>query len=257
MAIAKVRDMATAQNLTAQATTVISLSGMGAAVGSTNHVFVRVAADNSNTNGAAPGLAVSDSNGHVWNLVFAGAMLQDPGAANAGVATWLFYAHIVEGQMFSTNSITLTWSGAANPPAKAVVIEEWSGIKQTGFITGSGAGGGGVGTAPSADAFPATIGNLVYGFLGIEGPGTDTYTQDTDTVGGAWVGLTSVATTSGTAISNVTTRGAYKIITSTAQQIWNPTITSRDYAVGLIEILAEPGGAPPSSVTESWGSVLI
>ena len=245
MAIAKVRDLASAQNLSVEATTVLSLSGIGTVVAVGNHVILRVAADNSNSGGSAPGLALSDSQGHTWVQVLGAPALQDPGAANAGSTCWIWYAYIDEG-LGTSDSITLTWSGAANPAAKAVVAEEWTGIRQTNPMTDDAIGGGGSGTAPNVGSLFPESGSLCYCGLSVEGPSGDTYTQDADSVNGTWSSLTSLSTTSGTAAANQTIRGAYKVVSAAGQQTWTPTITSRDWASINVEFFGPaPDVAPP------------
>lgn len=223
---AKVRDLASAQNLTSQASTVVSLSGIGTTAEVYRYLMARVAVDNSGSAGAAPGLTVTDSKSNTWTVL--GPANQDPGAASAGITGYIAYTKI-SAALTTSDSITFTW-GSGNPAAKAIQIEEWVGIDSVTPVAVAALAATGVSTSPSVARTPLAASQVFYGALAIEGIAGDTYTQDADTTDGSWVGLTSVATADATATNNALIRGAYKIVTGTSAQTWNPTITNRDWA---------------------------
>lgn len=240
----KHRDVGTLQNTTGAATSVVSLSGITSDVGLSNYLIARVAVDNSGTSGAAPGLTVTDSKSNTWTVTTASN--QDPGVANAGTTCYVAYARITTA-LTSADSITFTW-GAGNPPAKAIVVEEWSGLHPTAPIFAAATFAQGSSATPSLTKSSGT-GTLYYGAMSVEGPAGDTYTEDTDTLDGPWTSLTGLSTTDGTPANNQTIRGAYKICAGVNSQVWNPAITNRDWAMTAIVFQA----TPVSTASESWG----
>src|SRR5688572_4264324 len=64
--------------------------------------------DNSGTNGVDPWSAITDSVGNVWYS--ARSSLNDPGAANAGVATRMFICYGVS-SLTTANTITVSFGG--------------------------------------------------------------------------------------------------------------------------------------------------
>lgn len=235
MAISKVADRGSVTDGTGAATSVVDLPAAGS-IAIDNYLIARVAVDNSGTSGAEPGLTISDPRSHTWTIL--GPALRDPGAANAGATGYIAYVKVANAYT-NGDDITFNW-GAGNPPAKGIVIEEWTGINKTTPIavafTFTQAGS----ATPSVSRTPTAAGQLFYGGLATEGgpAGSDTYTEDADSTDGSWVTLTRVGT--GTTASGMTISGAYKLVTGTSPQTWNPSILSRDHAAFAVVFDAEP-----------------
>lgn len=224
MAIAKVADRATANSNSSVTTVDLALASL--TVG--NYLIVRSAADNSGTNGAARTFALTNQSGTPITI----ASLQyvqeniDPGSASAGTTCNIAIAKISA----TSGTVRITYSGTV---IQACVAEEWSGIHGTTPVRSTLQSSGASGTAPSRTATPVAAGDLVYLALAIEGPGTDTYTADADSLEGTWSNLTRLSTSLGTAASNQTTVAGAKVVTGTSEQTWNPTISpqNRDWAI--------------------------
>lgn len=242
MAIAKVADRGTTANTTAEGSTVVTLTGN---VSTGNYLIARVAVDNSGGGGAAPGLSVSGTAGNTWTVL--GPALQDPGAASAGMTCFICYAYVTNAPV-TGNTVSFDWTGT--PTAKAIVLEEWSGIDDTNPIAATAATFIGATTTPSRTIVPTASGQLVYAALAVEGGTADTYTKDSDTTNGSWVLLTRAG--AGTTTSGATINGEYKLVTATGTQTYNPTITARDWAgIGVVFAVGTPATPKTASDTLS------
>lgn len=234
MAISKVRDIGSTQNLTSEGATIVTLT---ATPTTGNWLIARIAVDNSGGGGAAPGLSVSGSAGNAWTVL--GPANQDPGTASSGMTCYMTYAQIIN-PLVTGDQISFDWTGS--PAAKAIVVEEWIGIDDVTPVVVSPVTSVGATTPVTIAITPTAAGQLVYMCLAIEGNTGDTYTVDTDTTNGSWVTLTSLGTTSGTATNNATVRGQYKVVTASGAQNWSVAITARDRAAfGVVFGV----GAPP------------
>lgn len=229
MAIAKVADRASANSNSAVTTVDLVLSGL--TVG--NYLIIRTAADNSGGSGAARTVTVTNQSGTAIDTATDQAFQQnnDPGAASAGVTCNVFVAAITA----TSGTVRLTYSGSV---VQAAVAEEWSGIDQTTPVVGTPVGANGTASTNLASVTDATVavGNLAYGVEAVEGPSSDTYTQDADTTGGTWSNLTKLGTSNATATDNVTVYGGYKVVNALGggSQTYNPTINNARDSAGLI-----------------------
>jgi hypothetical protein len=230
MAIAKVGDRGTVANTTAAGATTLNVT-TNTVVG--NWLIARIAVDNSGSGGAAPGLTVSGSAGNAWTVLTPA--LQDPGAVSAGIATYICYCYIAN-QVTTADTISFDWG--TSPAAKAIVLEEWSGIHIATPIAVAQVASVGSTSPASVSITPNAAGQLVYMALGVEGSSSDTFTGDSDTTNGNWVLLT--ATGAGTTTSGAAIRGQYKIVTASGAQAWGPTFTARDRAALGVVFGAEP-----------------
>lgn len=225
----KVADRGSAQNLTSSQSTVVDLPN-GGSIDTTNNILIaRWAGDNSGGGGQATNVDISDPRGNTW--VVGAASNRDPGAASAGITGRMAYCIPTTPYQDGDD---LTFNYGNNTAADAVVVEEWANIDRADPVAVTQVVDNGGSASPAVTIVPTAADQLVYGWLAIEGPAGDTYTQDTDTTNGTWVGLTSLSTESGTAASNATVRGAYKLVTADGSQTWDPTITNRDWAAGII-----------------------
>jgi hypothetical protein len=234
----KVADRGSVQNLTSSQSTAVDLpDGGDIAVG--NVLIARLAMDNTGGGGQATTVSISDPRGNTW--VVGAAANQDPGAAAAGVSCRIAYC-VVENAYTDGDDLTVEFGN--NTAADSTVVEEWANIDTATPVAVAQVTNAGASATPSVAITPTAADQLVYAAIGIEGPAGDTYTQDTDTTDGAWSGLTSLSTTSGTAAANATVRGASKLVTTAgtpAEQTWNPGITSRDWAAVAIVFAPAPG----------------
>lgn len=100
-------------------------------------------------------------------------------------------------------------------------------------------------TTPSAISPSAAIGDLIIAFLSLKGPTGDGFTQDADVFGGAWSTIPVAGTSGGSATTNQTLRGAYKIPNAVGTQTYNPSLgTARNYAemiFGIKPLTAKSG----------------
>lgn len=215
-----------------------------------NYLILRTAADNSGGGGAARTISVTNQTGTPLDLASLQTFQQnnDPGAASAGVTANVAIAKISA----TSGTVRITYSGAV---VQACVAEEWSGVHATTPIVGTPVGANGVASTNLASVTDASValGNVAYGVEAVEGPSTDTYTQDADTTNGSWSGLTKVGTTNATADTNMTIFGGYKVATATGGQTYNPTINNARDSAGLILELAAV--APTLRTQVSWANL--
>ena len=66
---------------------------------------------------------------------------------------------------------------------------------------------------------PLTVG-LMIGLVVMKDPATATFTEDADTTNGSWVSFTEVSNV------DLKTGGAYKILSASGAQTYNPTISA-------------------------------
>jgi hypothetical protein len=229
----KVADRATVNVNTSLSNADFALTGL--TIG--NLLIIRTAADNSGSAGVARTITVTNQSGTPIDTATDVAFQQnnDPGAASAGVTCNVILAQITA----TSGTVRVTYSGTV---VQAGVAEEWSGLKPVAaVVVGTPVGANGTTTALAVLAeASAAADNLVYAVEAVEGPSGDTYTQDSDTTGGAWTSLTKAGTTNATADTNQTTYGGYKVTSVTGAQNYAPTINNARDSAGLILELAAP-----------------
>jgi hypothetical protein len=239
VAIAKVADRANVNGNAAVTTVDLVLSSL--TVGNT--LIIRTSADNSGGGGAARTITVTNQSGTPIDLGALQAFQQnnDPGAASAGVTCNVIVAPITA----TSGTVRLTYSGSV---VQSVQAEEWSDISTVTPIVGTPVGANGVNSVNMASLTDASVAvnNCVYVALAVEGPAGDTLGSDSDTTNGSWVDLTKRGTTNGTADTNQTIAGAYKIATGTGAQTYNVTNSVARDSAGII---LEFQGSIPVSIT--------
>lgn len=226
MAISKVADRYTLNSNTAGTTFDYVLTGL--TVG--NILIIRTSADNTGGGGAARTVTVTNQSGTAIDTGTDLAYQQnnDPGASGAGVTCNVIVAEITD----TSGTVRLTYSGSVT---QAGVAEEWTGIALTPVGTPQVENSTTTTLASPTDASIAS-GNLAYVAIAVEGPASDTYTTDSDTTNGSWVELTKAGTSTGTATTECTIYGGYKVTTGTGAQTFDPTINNtRDSAAIIIE----------------------
>lgn len=205
-----------------------------------NVLVIRTAADNSGGGGSARSCTPSNQSGSAMGTVFGNYQRNyDPGAASAGTTCNVIVAPITA----TSGTVRLTYGGSV---VQAAVAEEWSGVDSVTPVIGTPVGNDGAASTNLASLADASVaeGNCAYGVEAVEGPSGDTYTQDADTTNGSWSSLTKVGTTNGTADTNQTTYGGYKVVSAAGGQTYNPTIAPARDSAGLILELAK---APPTA----------
>lgn len=224
----KVADRQTANSNSGVTTVDLVLSGL--TVGNT--LMIRSAADNSGGGGAARSFAVSNQSGTAVDttLGLQDQRNNDPGAASAGTT-----ANVWTGDITATSgTVRITYGGSV---VQACVAEEWSGILSGAFAWANNpitnVGTASTNLASMTDTLPA-LGELLYGVEAVEGPTSDTYTQDSDTTNGSWSDLTKLGTSNATATDNQTVYGGYKVVTAAGSQTYNPTINNARDSAGIL-----------------------
>jgi len=229
-----VADRASANSNTA--TTTVDLVLTGLTVG--NYLIVRSAADNAGSGGNAVTFVPSNFSGTAMGTHTEYQQNNDPGVASAGVTCNVSVIKIAA----TSGTIRLTYGASV---VQACVAEEWSGIDGTTPVVGTPVKANGVASTNLASVTDASIaaGNVAYGVVAVEGPSSDTYTQDADTTNGSWSSFNTVklGTSIATADLNMTIYGGYKTVTAAGAQTYNPTINNaRDSAGIILELAAAP-----------------
>lgn len=189
-----------------------------------------IALDNSGAAGSntiSPSTA-SDTVGNVWTERQNG--LFDNGSASAGVEIAIFTAPI--SSLTTGGTITVTWT-STSPTAKAWTLIEFtpSAGKIIQYVTGAIGTGATTGT-PTITSGSITSGDVIIGMGGAES--ADTWTGDGDSSNGSW--STHQHNAAGTGTTGMSTTSQYKIVTGTATQTYNPTLTSVDTILGWIQL---------------------
>ena len=135
-------------------------------------------------------------------------------ASNAVDPTVFVWVGDVTTALVLTNTITVTFSGSGSTN---VAIDEFSGVSAT--EDGTSAAAGGTSTTPSVTMTPNTVG-LMIGLMVMKDPTTATITEDADTTNGSWVSFTVVNNV------DLKTGGAYKILSASGAQTYNPTLSA-------------------------------
>lgn len=244
----KVADRASANSNSAVTTVDLVLTSL--TVG--NYLIVRSAADNSGGGGGARSFTVSNLVGTAMGTHTEYQENKDPGAASAGTTINVSIIKIAA----TLGTIRLTYGGSV---VQACVAEEWSGIDPTTPVVGTPFANTATGTThPGTDSLTDTsvaLGNVAYAVIAVEGPTSDVYTQDADTVNGSWVSLTKLGTSNATADLNQTTYGGYKTVTATGAQSYHATTpATRDSAGIIFELAAAPAPAPTIRAQVSWAN---
>jgi hypothetical protein len=174
--------------------------------------------------------SVTDSGGNTWTrVIYSGSTEAALTASDAAVYVCTVTAPL------SAGTVTLTCN--ALTAAKAFVVDRWTGLTAT--VRGTAVGAGGTSTSPSVTHAGPNDGDVVYGVVGVEGPTVDTTTADADSSSGSWSAQVKHGTNAGTDVSNIYVARQYKVVTATASQTYNPTITSRDWQA--VTVTFQPG----------------
>lgn len=195
-----------------------------------------VAADNAGSGGNAANCnsSMTDSVGNTWDRRLD--VWFDNGAASAGIELCMYTALLTTA--FTTannvavgfgNSVTAkSWTLTEVVPTAGMVPQ---------FVTGAGGTGATSGT-PTVTTGTITNGNVVIG--GGAAEATLAWTGDADSTNGSWTNEQEIG--NGTSTSGAAVTSQSKVVTATATQTYNPTLTSADQIIGWIEIAEIPPG---------------
>lgn len=226
-------DRGTGGNTTG-ATSVTVTPGSNLAAGSMGVIVV--AADNAGAAGNAANCnaSMTDSVGNAWTRQLD--VWFDNGAASAGAELCMYTAPLTTA--FTTaNNVVVGFGNSVT--AKSWTLTEV--IPTSGFIplfvTGAGGTGATSGT-PTVTTSSINSGDVVIG--GGAAESANTWTGDADTTNGSW--STQQATGNGTGTTGMSVTSQAKVVTATATQTYNPTLTSVDQIIGWIQITEVPPG---------------
>jgi hypothetical protein len=187
-----------------------------------------IAYDNSGTSGADPYSSIAaDTKGNIWTP--RQSALYDPGAASAGVALRFFTCSISHFNLGDTVAITLSNAAAMAYTFSQVVSNVEFG--RVAYLTGAAGTGANSGT-PTVTTSSITSGDMVIGAGGAES--ANTWAGDADSTNGTWSTHQSNANGSGATGMSVTSQR--KVVTATATQTYNPTLTSADQILAWISL---------------------
>lgn len=209
---------------------------------------LKVAYDNSGTNGADPYVSISDTKGNTWTARQAAD--RDPGAANAGVCGRIFTTPQNGGTLTTSDTVTISF-GAVTVPAQTYAFEEWTGPTGTPeYVTGGTATG--LGAAPSVTTSSITSGNGVSAMAGVEwGSGG---VEDGDTTNGSWTTMQQSFSATGAADSHVFIISQGKTTTATSTQTYN---TSNAGGLDWVALWIEIRETANVTVTPGTASVAL
>jgi hypothetical protein len=156
------------------------------------------------------------------------------------------WASVLDTALQNNDTITVTLNGASSG-ALVVLAAPFTGATMTEDLASTGTGSTSNTPVTSVAAWtPPSARTLVIATIGVLGPAGDTLTEDTDTAGGdSWHQLlTNNGSTGGSATSNNKLISVYKITTSSASQIYGPTLgTSRGWGSAIVAL--REAGPPP------------
>lgn len=204
-----------------------------------------LAYDNSGTNGADPFSGVTDTNSNTWTS--REDELNDPGAANAGVAGRIVTTPMAGGVLDTGDTITAAFGGLTTV-ARSYAL--WEVIPQDGYALsfGTGASETSASASPTITTGSLNAGDVLIGAMGREG--NDAATADSDTSNGTWTA--QQATGVGTTTSGAQIASQGKIILASGTQTYNPTFgSSRDNVEMWISITQAPATVTVTPPTAS------
>jgi hypothetical protein len=211
------------------ATTLAITPGSNLAAGSMGVLVV--ACDNAGNGTTIHPTSFTDSVGNTWTQRLNA--LYDPVGANAGVDVGFYTAHLSVA-VTTSNNITITWAGGNSVTAKAYALWEVTPTSASfvlSYITGA-AGTGAASASPTVTTGSITSGDVVIAGGGAES--ASTWSGDADSTNGSW--STQQTAAGGTGNTGMSVTSQYKVVTGTATQQYDPTLTSADQIIGWIQL---------------------
>ena len=117
----------------------------------------------------------------------------------------------------SGDAITVT---SASLAARTAVVDEFANVL-TPIVVDAQTGATGTSTATTVSLTTTNANDLIVGFVGVEGPIDDSFTDDAIH---QWTTLTRIGTTGGIGTTNKTINSAYRVVGSTGTYIYAPTL---------------------------------
>ena len=217
---------------TTGATSVTVTPGSNLAAGSMGVIVV--AADNAGAAGNAANCNASmmDSVGNTWTNRLD--VWFDNGAASAGIELCIYTGHLTTAFTTANNVVVGFGNSVTAKSWTLTEIVPTSALFRIVYVTGAGGTGATSGT-PTVTTGSITSGDVVVG--GGASESTLTWTGDADTSNGSWANEQEIGNGTGTSGAAVTSQ--IKIVTGTATQTYNPTLTSADQIIGWIQLREE------------------
>lgn len=195
-------------------------------------LIVSIAMDNTSTTDGdnSEVTSVTDSQGNTYTKLKE--YTNSQAAAAGGVTVSVWGCLVTTGLAITTDTITMNFSSARS--AKAMGAESWRMSVGTSY---SVAGSDGQPSDASASGPSKSISGLTsqeYLYIAVdgkEGPGTDTYTQDSNFTGGIHRG-----TSGGSGVANMTHESGYRILTGTGSTHAGSNSAALDWAGVLVAL---------------------
>lgn len=186
--------------------------------------------DNAGASGADPYVSISDSHGNTW--VRRQAALFDPGAARAGVAGAIFTCDQAVAPLTTASVITIDF-GSTTVDEKAGTYTEIAPSAGTVGYVDSGVNAGADTGTPTVTTSSIANGNVVVGALHAE-INRASLTGDADTTNGSW--STAQKHGLGVGAAAISVLSQFKVVTATATQTFNPTLTAADCILSWMQL---------------------
>lgn len=213
----------------------------GAPVAVNDMIVVVVSADNNGSSGALSlSATMTDTLGNTYTNRQRGNY--DPGSAAAGVSLGLWTAEVTK-----PGTPTITSNYSPNTTAKVMlvyIVTASGGFKPV--YSNSAVGAGATTGTPTITTASITTPDMVFGAIGVETNAA--VTLDGDTTNGSWSTQSTQTANGGTVTSSQRVAAQFKVVSGTATQTYNPTLTSADTIVGWVSITEVTTPVAPPAV---------
>lgn len=208
--------------------TTLAIGSITASVGDV--VEVKIAADNSGTNGASSISSVTDSAGNTYAPQTT--QNNDPGAADAGT-TFAIYTSTITNAL-SGGTMTVNFSPTTTKRAAQVTRIQPGAGNTVAIISASGTTG--TATSYAAPTVSVTNGDTISAGAGVEhNLAGVSAAGDSDTTNGNWSTVWQTSTSGGGSTSNQSVMSQRKTVNATGNQSWAASSTaSADYGAGYV-----------------------
>lgn len=195
-------------------------------------IVAAVADNTTTTDGESDDLSIADAQGNTWVKIVE--FTESSGAAGDGI-TVAFWKTVVTTQIGTGDNITITHPTI---DARGMVIAVFTGTDALEAQTGTDNDSTGTSATPAVSSL-ASKEYLLFGLVGVQGPTSESFTEDTD--GWTNIGGDTWGTTGGSGGSNVCGHLEYKIATTTGDQ-WDPAWTTNRAHAAVLSALQEDAG---------------
>src|SRR4029078_10483383 len=142
------------------------------------------------------------------------------------------YTCLLTTNLLSSDNANFTFAASVSVTAKRYAFNEVVSSPGRAVYNTGGAGTGAASGTPTVTTGSIPSGSVVIGWGGAES--ADTWAGDADTTNGTW--STHVHGASGTGTSGMSLTTQHKVVTATATQTYNPTLTSAEQILGCMRI---------------------